>query len=69
MSTSASIDAFEPHREFLVRFAYRMLGSLAEAEDVVQDAFLRWRDVDHARSSKRSRRIATSTSDPRRWNA
>lgn len=48
MSTSASIDAFEPHREFLVRFAYRMLGSLAEAEDVVQDAFLRWRDVDHA---------------------
>jgi RNA polymerase sigma-70 factor (ECF subfamily) len=38
---------FEPHRDFLVRLAYRMLGSLAEAEDVVQDAFLRWRDVDH----------------------
>src|SRR5690606_4047156 len=36
------------HREFLVRFAYRMLGSLAEAEDIVQDAFLRWRAVDHA---------------------
>src|SRR5262249_49185574 len=39
------IDAFELHREFLVRLAYRMLGSFAEAEDVVQDAFLRWRDV------------------------
>jgi len=39
------MDAFEPHREFLVRLAYRMLGSFAEAEDVVQDAFLRWRDV------------------------
>jgi RNA polymerase sigma-70 factor (ECF subfamily) len=31
-----------------VRLAYRMLGSLAEAEDVVQDAFLRWREVDQA---------------------
>jgi len=41
-------DAFEPHRDFLVRLAYRMLGSFAEAEDVVQDAFLRWHDVDHA---------------------
>ena len=38
--------AFEPHRDFLVRLAYRMLGSVAEAEDVVQDAFLRWREVD-----------------------
>jgi RNA polymerase sigma-70 factor (ECF subfamily) len=40
-------DAFEPHREFLIRLAYRMLGSVAEAEDVVQDAFLRWRSVEH----------------------
>jgi RNA polymerase sigma-70 factor (ECF subfamily) len=38
---------FDAHREFLVGLAYRMLGSVAEAEDVVQDAFLRWRDVDH----------------------
>jgi RNA polymerase sigma-70 factor (ECF subfamily) len=37
---------FEPHRGFLAGLAYRMLGSVAEAEDVVQDAFLRWRDVD-----------------------
>jgi RNA polymerase sigma-70 factor (ECF subfamily) len=39
-------DIFDAHRDFLVRLAYRMLGSLADAEDVVQDAFLRWRDVD-----------------------
>ena len=39
---------FEPHRAFLAGLAYRMLGSVAEAEDVVQDAFLRWRDVDRA---------------------
>lgn len=34
--------SFEPHRAYLVKIAYRMLGSIAEAEDVVQDAFLRW---------------------------
>lgn len=39
---------FETHRSFLVGLAYRMLGSLAEAEDIVQDAFLRWREVDQA---------------------
>ncbi|EGY01402.1 RNA polymerase, sigma-24 subunit [Nitrospirillum viridazoti Y2] len=39
---------FQAHRPRLVRLAYRMLGSLAEAEDVVQDAYLRWRQADHA---------------------
>jgi len=39
---------FEPHRSFLGGLAYRMLGSVAEADDVVQDAFLRWREVDRA---------------------
>jgi RNA polymerase sigma-70 factor (ECF subfamily) len=33
---------FEPLRPKLIRVAYRMLGSVADAEDVVQDAFLRW---------------------------
>lgn len=41
----AAADRFEPHRGFLVRIAYRMLGSVAEAEDIVQDAFLRWREA------------------------
>jgi RNA polymerase sigma-70 factor, ECF subfamily len=39
---------FEPHRAFLRGLAYRMLGSVAEAEDIVQDGFLRWREVDRA---------------------
>jgi RNA polymerase sigma-70 factor, ECF subfamily len=38
-------DDFEPHRRYLVGLAYRMLGSVAEAEDVVQDAFVRWTGV------------------------
>ena len=37
---------FEPHRRHLVGLAYRMLGSVAEAEDVVQDAFVRWTAAD-----------------------
>ncbi len=39
-------DSFDPLRPRLTRIAYRMLGSVAEAEDVVQDAFLRWLEVD-----------------------
>jgi RNA polymerase sigma-70 factor (ECF subfamily) len=39
---------FEPHRRRLTGLAYRMLGSVAEAEDVVQEAWLRWRTVDAA---------------------
>jgi RNA polymerase sigma-70 factor (ECF subfamily) len=37
---------FDPLRPSLARVAYRMLGSVADAEDVVQDAFLRWLDAD-----------------------
>jgi RNA polymerase sigma-70 factor (ECF subfamily) len=35
-------DSFEPHRPKLFAIAYRMLGSASEAEDVVQDAWLRY---------------------------
>jgi RNA polymerase sigma-70 factor (ECF subfamily) len=38
--------AFESHRSHLLGVAYRMLGSLAEAEDVVQESWLRWENVD-----------------------
>jgi RNA polymerase sigma-70 factor, ECF subfamily len=37
---------FDPLRPRLTRVAYRMLGSLADAEDVVQDAFIRWLGTD-----------------------
>lgn len=37
---------FEAERRRLTRLAYRMTGSLTEAEDVVQDAWLRWAGVD-----------------------
>ena len=37
---------FESHRDRLLRLAYGMLGRVSQAEDVVQDAYLRWRKVD-----------------------
>jgi RNA polymerase sigma-70 factor (ECF subfamily) len=39
---------FAPLRPRLTRIAYRMLGSVAEAEDVVQDAYLRWHGADRS---------------------
>ena len=41
-------DEFERHRPMLMGIAYRMLASSAEAEDAVQDAWLRWRSADPA---------------------
>ena len=44
MTPSATDDlaVFESHRALLVAHAYRMLGELARAEDMVQEAWLRW---------------------------
>ena len=41
-------DAFALHRSLLFTVAYEMLGSGSDAEDVVQETWLRWADVDHA---------------------
>ncbi|KSV88447.1 sigma-70 family RNA polymerase sigma factor [Sinorhizobium sp. GL28] len=37
---------FDPLRPKLIRVAYRMLGSVADAEDMVQEAFIRWMGAD-----------------------
>src|SRR5688500_14562592 len=41
-------DPFVTHRSLLFTVAYEMLGSAADAEDVVQETWLRWADVDRA---------------------
>ncbi|MER5529798.1 RNA polymerase sigma-70 factor [Streptomyces sp. NPDC002677] len=41
-------DSFVAHRSLLFTVAYEMLGSAADAEDVVQETWLRWADVDRA---------------------
>ncbi|MFE6153209.1 RNA polymerase sigma-70 factor [Streptomyces sp. NPDC057889] len=46
MATDTVIEVFEEHRPVLMGVAYRMLGRVADAEDVVQDAWLRWAQAD-----------------------
>lgn len=41
-------EPFEAARPRLLRLGYRMLGSMSEAEDVAQDAWLRWQGADQA---------------------
>lgn len=49
-------DGFEQHRPVLLGLAYRMLGSWWDAEDVLQETWLRWHDADRA-----------ELADPRGW--
>ncbi|MFJ8082638.1 RNA polymerase sigma-70 factor [Streptomyces sp. NPDC096205] len=46
MITDPATDVFEQHRPVLMGVAYRMLGRVTDAEDVVQDAWLRWSAAD-----------------------
>lgn len=41
-------ESFDPLRPKLIRVAYRMLGSVADAEDAVQEAFVRWMGTDRS---------------------
>jgi len=52
---AALTDAFETNRPRLKRLAYRMLGSVSEAEDAVQDAWIRWQ------------RAGEGVTDPAAW--
>ena len=52
-----AVEEFTRHRPLLFAIAYRMLDSVADAEDVVQDTFLRWQGaVAWGRGSSRRRR-------------
>lgn len=50
------LPAFDAHRRLLFTVAYQMLGSVADAEDTVQDAWLRWSAADRS-----------DVGDPRAW--
>jgi RNA polymerase sigma-70 factor (ECF subfamily) len=54
--TKPSVTTFEAQRARLLGIAYRMLGEMAGAEDVVQEAWLRWQRTDEA-----------EIRDPRAW--
>jgi RNA polymerase sigma-70 factor, ECF subfamily len=58
MTAGDTVEVFERHRAPLTGLAYRMLASRADAEDVVQDAYLRW-----------AGRKEAGVDDPRRYLA
>ncbi|HEY5237743.1 MAG TPA: sigma factor, partial [Rhizomicrobium sp.] len=47
---------FEQHRAHLLGIAYRMLGEMASAEDIVQETWLRWQKA-----------VRTEIENPRAW--
>ena len=47
MGMDPATEAFVAHRSLLFTVAYEMLGSAADAEDVLQETWLRWAGVDH----------------------
>ncbi|MCY1080667.1 RNA polymerase sigma-70 factor [Archangium lansingense] len=57
--TDGALESFEAHRPAMSAIAYRMLGSLAEAEDILQEAWLRWQAA--TREGVRSDRAFLST--------
>ena len=58
----ADVERFEHERPRLVGLAYRLLGSLADAEDVVQEAWLRWQQTDRDAIEQPAAWLTTVTS-------
>jgi len=60
--TRASLPAFEALRGRLFGLAYRMCGSRADAEDIVQETYVRWHQVEHDRIENPEAWLVTTTS-------
>lgn len=61
MANDDGVSVFESVRPRLFGIAYRILGSAAEAEDIVQDAWLRWQGTDRSAVVDPSAFLATAT--------
>lgn len=61
MTPVIETDVFQAHRGRLFGLAYRMLGSRAEAEDTLQEAYLRWHEADRAAIQNAEAWLVTTT--------
>ena len=59
--TTTQHDEFMAVRPRLFGIAYRMLGSATEAEDIIQDVWIRWQDVDRSTVTSPDAYLATAT--------
>src|SRR5712692_10205743 len=48
MASQSRLDVFHQHQGLLFSIAYRMLGSAADAEDMLQETFIRWQQTSEA---------------------
>ena len=62
MDTASATAAFNATRPRLFGLAYRMLGSAADAEDIVQDAYVRWHQADRSSIDSPEAWLVTTTS-------
>lgn len=58
---SAAVDVFAAQRRRLFGIAYRMLGTVADAEDIVQDTWIRWQNTDRTHVQEPAAFLTTIT--------
>lgn len=57
----AALAVFDAHRRRLFGIAYRMLGTVSDAEDIVQDTWIRWQNTDRTEVKEPAAFLATIT--------
>jgi RNA polymerase sigma-70 factor, ECF subfamily len=67
MTAAQRVDEFEELRPQLLAVAYRLTGTFADAEDAVQDAWLRWHSATHSAAQSATRSAADAPTDLRAW--
>ncbi len=60
-SNDEKVEIFDKHRSRLFGIAYRMLGTRDDAEDIVQEAYIRWHKADNEEIESPEAWVVTDT--------